>query len=260
MLDFQFNQVCEKLANQNPRIKVDKLEIQESNLESSSDEKRYDMIISNFSLQTNENLEEALKGLKTRIEADGALLGVIPGSDTLNELRKSIFMADNERNGGFEEKLLKLQDPQSFGSLLQKVDYSFASIFVDQISMQFPNVYELLDKLNNWGMGNINSELAQPCSENLLLAICAIYSTFFNNKKDPLKIDATFQLLRFIGYQNAPGQTIRKKKEFTVTSFKEFAQNNKNDPEFEGIKFGVITEEDGARDIPISKENEKQNK
>ena len=242
------NQLLELLKTENMSTKIETMKIEEHELFENIKQEKYDLIISNFSLQSNESIEESLESVKKCLYPDGVILGVVPGAQTLRQLRNCYYMADNERNGGFEERMVKTPGVESFGNLLHKQEWQMASVYLETVKMKFENSYELLEAIKNWGLGDISFEKSGRFSEDFFLAVCAIYSSFFNNKETNEKVDVDFELLKFIGYKVKEGQIIKKKKEFTIVSFKDFVEMDEGDEDGE-IKFGFITETDGLKEI-----------
>lgn len=215
------------------------------NIDSEGGKGKYDAIVTCFNLQTNDHIEQAFGNLMEVLAEDGVLLGIMPGAESLKQLRNAFYIAENERFGGFEERMLALPTASSLGNTLNKFEYQMTSIHSEKTKLLFNNSYELIDAIKNWGMGNIAVDAPQRHSRDLFLAVCAFYSSFYDSKDFKGKVEADFEVFRFIGYKPKAGQIGRPKKTFTVTSFKDYVDSNAGNNEFSDVKFGYITENEG---------------
>jgi len=221
----------------------------------SEDQFKFHLVVSNFNLQTNGSLEKALKGVSNSLAPDGAFVGIVPGVDTLRQLRNCFYMAENERFGGFEERMVVLPEPASFGNLLNKIEFQMASISTEKVTLQFENAMDVISSIKEWGMGGISVESPARTSRHFFEAVSAIYSSFYDSKVHRGKVDADFQLLKFIGYKQAEGQISKPRREFSVVTFKDFLEEHDFGEEGESIKFGFITGEGTMQEVPVQRKS-----
>lgn len=63
---------------------------------------------------------------------DGALIGCIMGSDTLQELRIAYTLAENERYGGVSQHVSPFVSITEMGNLISRCNYTIPTIFSDK--------------------------------------------------------------------------------------------------------------------------------
>ncbi len=220
--------------------------IDEEDLEMQEDEDHvgdFDAVLSNFSLHLNNNIDYALAGILSNLRPDGVFMGTVPGSKTLSQLRNAIYMAENERYGGSSQHVLKFPEANYFGNSLNRHKFGMSSVTTSMMNVAFNDIFELMEALQNWGLGNCLKERTTHYQQDLFLASAAIYQTFYKSKVNAGKIDAEFETLSFIGYKSAPNQFKKASKDFTLGGFKDFIDNDPDQETKDRVKFGSITEE-----------------
>lgn len=259
LLDFYKSKI-EQLKNETgAKFDVRTQVMDEESLESTSEEtspQHVDAIISSFSLHLNNDIDSALIKLQSNLRQDGVLLGTIPGSKTLSQLRNAFYMAENERYGGYSQHVHKFPEANFFSNSLNRHKYSMASLATSTLDLQFDDIYELMGALQDWGLGNALKDSASGYQKSLFLAAAAIHQTFYKSKGQSNKISAEFEILSFIGYRPAPNQTKRAMKSFTIESFKEFLDEDLDEEMKKRVKFGSITEDN--LDIDFNEPNDKK--
>lgn len=206
-------------------------------------EESFDMVVSCNNLHFNNEMENSLTHLLEMLVDDGCLIGSVPGSETLNELRNVFYIVENERFGGYSQRLLKFPDGTFFSNSINRLGYRMCAVHSHSEEITFGNIFELMYGLKDNGLGKCISNSDSIISKDLFLAASAVYDNLYYPKGDRSKIKATFQHLVFIGYKQKEGQVKRTKKTLNMDEFKDYL---KQDPEIiDKVKFGTITEEEG---------------
>lgn len=167
-------------------------------------EQSIDAIVSNLALHWVNDLPGALIQIRRSLVPDGPFLGTMFGGDTLFELRTSLQLAENERHGGLGLRVSPMTDVKDVGSLLNRAGFKLTTIDVDDIVVDYPDIFALMTDLQQ--MGESNAILARsggPISRDTLMAAQAIYQKLHGNEDG--SIPATFHIIYMIGW--APGQT-----------------------------------------------------
>lgn len=81
------------------------------------------------------------------LKNDGAFIGAMFGGDTLYELRCSLQLAEIERRGGLAPHISPFADVRDVGNLLTQAGYTLATIDLDDIVVNYPSMFELLQDL-----------------------------------------------------------------------------------------------------------------
>jgi NADH dehydrogenase [ubiquinone] 1 alpha subcomplex assembly factor 5 len=165
-------------------------------------EKSIDAIVSNLALHWVNDLPGALIQIRRSLVPDGAFLGSMFGGDTLFELRTSLQLAESERHGGIAPRVSPMTDVKDVGSLLNRAGFKLTTIDVEDIVVDYPDLFSLLADLHAMGESNaVFARPAGPISRDTLLAAQAIYRELHGNPDGTLP--ATFSVLFMIGW--APG-------------------------------------------------------
>lgn len=165
----------------------------------------FDAVLSSLSLHWINDLPSVLAQINHILKPDAPFLGVMLGGDTLYELRTSLQLADLERRGGVSTHTSPLADVRDVGGLLQKADFNLLTVDVDDIIIDYPDIFALMQDLQ--AMGESNAVLGREAGairREVLAAGDAIYKQLHGNEDGT--IPATFRLIYMIGWKRSPTQ------------------------------------------------------
>lgn len=168
------------------------------------DESTFDLVISNLSLHWVNDLPGVLYQINRCLKEDGAFVGAIFGSDTLYELRCSLQLAEIEREGGFGQHVSPFTEMRDVGSLLQRANLNLTTVDFDEIIIDYPSMFELMEDLKGMGENNCTWKRKMILQRETMLAASAIYKEMYGNEDG--SIPATFQVLYMIGWKKGRGQ------------------------------------------------------
>lgn len=207
-----------------------------------NEEKGFDMVVSYNNLQFNTEMEMSLINILDNLIEDGCFLGCLPGSDTLSELRNVFYIVENERFGGYSQRVLKFPDATFFSNSLGRIGYRMSAVHSKFDEILFSDIFDLMHELQDKGLSQCLLNSDSRISKDLFIASSAVYKNLYYPKFDRSKIKATLQNLVFIGYKQKEGQTYRIRQTVNIKDFKEYIEN---DPEIKDrVKFGTISEDD----------------
>jgi NADH dehydrogenase [ubiquinone] 1 alpha subcomplex assembly factor 5 len=109
--------------------------------------------------------------IKEALASDGVFIGAILGGDTLFELRTSLQLAETEREGGISPHVSPMAgtlhlpptkyrlltasaDPRDMSNLMSRAGFTLLTVDVDEVSIGYPSMWELLDDLRDMGENN----------------------------------------------------------------------------------------------------------
>lgn len=165
----------------------------------------FDLVLSNLSLHWVNDLPGVLAQINQVLRADCPFIGAMLGGDTLFELRTSLQLAEQERRGGISPRVSPLADVRDVGGLLQKAGFKMLTVDVDDIVVDYPSTFELMQDLQL--MGESNAVLGREMGaigKDVLLANEAIYRELHGNEDG--SIPATFRIIYMIGWHDSPDQ------------------------------------------------------
>jgi len=128
-------------------------------------------ILSSLSLHWVNDLPGALIQIHHALRPDGLFLAAMFGGDTLFELRTSLQVAELERGGGLSPRVSPFAEPRDIANLLTRAGFVLTTVDVDEIVVNYPSMFHLLEDLD--AMGESNAILAS-CSRKRR-RVCSCY-------------------------------------------------------------------------------------
>ncbi|CAI7571364.1 unnamed protein product [Penicillium pancosmium] len=166
----------------------------------------FDAVLSSLSIHWINDLPALLNQINTMLKPDAPFIAAMFGGDTLYELRGSLQLADMERRGGVSPHVSPLADVKDVGSLLNRAGFKMLTVDVEDIVVEFPDTFALMQDLQAMGESNaILHREAGPLSREVLLANEAIYRSLHMEDGAP-GIPATFRLIYMIGWKEDKNQ------------------------------------------------------
>lgn len=157
------------------------------------------------------------------LKPDAPFLGAMLGGDTLYELRTSLQLAELDRRGGVATHTSPLADVRDVGGLLQKAGFNLLTVDVDDIVVDYPDVFALMKDLQAMGESNaVVSREPGPIRRDVLLAAEGIYRELHGNEDGTLP--ATFRVIYMIGWKNGPDQAKPLERGTGMFSIKDFLE------------------------------------
>jgi NADH dehydrogenase [ubiquinone] 1 alpha subcomplex assembly factor 5 len=167
----------------------------------------FDAVLSSLSLHWINDLPSALASINNILKPDAPLIAAMFGGDTLFELRSSLQVADLERRGGVTPHISPLADVRDIGGLLNRAGFKLLTVDVDDIIVEYPNTFILMQDIQAMGEGNaILKSIGGPISRDVLLANEAIYRELHCKDEGKDRIPATFRVIYMIGWKESPKQ------------------------------------------------------
>jgi NADH dehydrogenase [ubiquinone] 1 alpha subcomplex assembly factor 5 len=194
------------------------------------DANTFDAVLSSLSMHWINDLPSVLAQVNHILKPDGPFIGVMMGGDSLYELRTSLQLAEQERRGGVATHTSPLADVRDVGGLLQRAGFNLLTVDVDDIVVDFPDVFALMKDLQ--AMGESNAVLSREkgaIQRDVLLAAEGIYRELHGNEDGSLP--ATFRLIYMIGWKPSPKQPEPLERGTGMFSIKDFLEKNKDDKE-----------------------------
>lgn len=172
----------------------------------------FDAVLSSLSMHWINDLPSVLRQLNNILKPDAPLIAAMFGGDSLFELRTSLQLSDMERRGGVTSRTSPLADVRDIGGLLQSAGFKLLTVDVDDIVVDYPSIFELMQDLQ--AMGESNAVLGREeggINRDVLLASDAIYKALHAND-DGETVPATFRMIYLIGWKEGPNQQQPEKR------------------------------------------------
>ncbi|KAG9233457.1 S-adenosyl-L-methionine-dependent methyltransferase [Amylocarpus encephaloides] len=170
------------------------------------EDESFDAVLSSLSMHWINDLPSQLAQINRVLKQDAPFIAAMFGGDTLYELRTSLQLADQERRGGVSTHVSPLADVRDMGGLLQKAGFKMLTVDVDDIIVDYPDTFALMQDLQQMGESNaVLSREKGPIQRDVLLANEGIYRELHGNEDGSLP--ATFRLIYMIGWKEGPNQS-----------------------------------------------------
>merc|ERR1712136_547207 len=109
-----------------------------------------------------------------------------------------------ETEGGFGQHISPFTDLRDVGSLLQRAGLNLTTLDSDDIVIDYPSMFELMEDLKGMGENNSTWHRKTVLNRETMLAASAIYREMYGN--DDGSIPATFRVLYLIGWKKSKDQ------------------------------------------------------
>ena len=165
----------------------------------------FDAVLSSLALHWINDLPSIFAQVNHVLKPDAPLLAAMLGGDTLFELRTALQLASMDRRGGLSPHVSPLANVRDIGGLLTKAGFQLLTVDVDDVAVDYPTSFALMEDLQ--AMGESNAALRRemgPIGRDTLLAAEAIYREMHGNADGTLP--ATFRVIYMIAWKEGTGQ------------------------------------------------------
>ncbi len=114
-----------------------------------------DLIVSAFALHWSNDLPGSLVQINQALRPDGLFLGLLPGPDTLKELRHCLARAESEMLGGISPRIDPFIAVQTAGSLLQRTGFALPVVDTETIIVRYDTATDLMHDLRAMAATNV---------------------------------------------------------------------------------------------------------
>lgn len=136
------------------------------------------------------------------LQADGLFMAVLPGGQTLNELRSSLAQAETQVLGGLSPRVLPMAEIRDLGGLLGRAGLALPVADALPLRASYRDIAHLAQDLRAMGEGNaLAARLRRPAPRALFAAARTIYAEHFPDPAAQGRILATFELIFLTGWK-----------------------------------------------------------
>ena len=161
----------------------------------------FDLVVSCASLHWINDLPGTLVQIYQILKPNGLFLAMLPGGQTLKELRRSFEQAELAASGGISPRISPFVDVRDAGSLLQRAGFAEPVVDSELLTVTYEHPLKLLHDLRNMGEANAMRASRKgftPCSTIMLMA--DTYLREFSDEQ--ARIPATFELVTLTGWKS----------------------------------------------------------
>ncbi|KAG8519846.1 Arginine-hydroxylase NDUFAF5, mitochondrial [Galemys pyrenaicus] len=187
-------------------------------------ENSFDLVVSSLSLHWVNDLPRALEQIHYVLKPDGVFIGAMFGGDTLYELRCSLQLAETEREGGFSPHISPFTAVNDLGHLLGRAGFNTLTVDTDEIQVNYPGMFELMEDLQGMGESNCAWNRKALLHRDTMLAAAAVYGEMYKNEDG--SVPATYQIYYMIGWKYHDSQAQPAERGSATVSFGQLGKIN----------------------------------
>jgi len=116
--------------------------------------KSLDLVVSCMSLHWVNDLPGTFKQVKECLKPDGVFMGAMFGGETLQELRSSLIMAEQEREGGISSHISPFTTLPDVGNLLSGAGFSLTTVDQELFTVNYADAFILMHDLRGMAENN----------------------------------------------------------------------------------------------------------
>lgn len=161
---------------------------------------KYDLIISTGSLHWQNEIPPLLSNFSAALSNPGILLLAVPGLDTLQELRISLQLAENELYNRLAPRISPTIRPPDAAALLHATEgLSMTTVDVERMVLRYANMDVLMKHIRGMGEGNA-LKVREPFLRNDVRELAGrIYNDKFAGEGGG--VEATFDIIHMIAWK-----------------------------------------------------------
>lgn len=160
----------------------------------------FDLAMSAGSLHWINDVPGALTQIRNALKPDGLLLVMLPGAETLKELREALTQAEAELEGGASPRVSPFIDVREAGGLLQRAGFALPVIDTDTLRVSYEDMFGLMRDLRGMGETNALIQRWKNCSRRAtFLRSAEIYRKRFADSEG--RIPATVELVTLTAWK-----------------------------------------------------------
>ena len=162
-------------------------------------EESVDLVVS-ANLHWVNDVPGVLSQIKRILKPDGLFLAILPGGETLTELRQSFEAAELAHSGGISPRVSPFIDIRDGGALLQRAGFALPVADSFKLMLEYENAFSLMQDLRGMGETNALTESRKHFTSRTLMAgMAAYYAAHFSGEDG--RIPATIELLVLTGWR-----------------------------------------------------------
>lgn len=164
-----------------------------------------DAIICLLNLHWVNDLPGALAQMHHALKPDGLFFAILPGGESLRELRHILAQTEAAHHGGAAARVSPFIDVRDAGALLQRAGFALPVADSEILTITYDNLFDLLADIRSCGESNMLQQQAQHfLGKDFFAQAAATYAQQYTNPEG--RITATFEFITMSGWKPAANQ------------------------------------------------------
>lgn len=168
-------------------------------------ENSIDAVVSVFSLHWVNDLPGLLTQIRRALKPDGLFMAILPGGESLRELRQVLTQVESALLGGITPRIAPFLDVRDGGALLQRAGFALPVADSETLTITYDNLFVLLHELRGAGESNaLSAQRLHFTPRQLFVHAAARYQQDYADSEG--RIPATVELITLTGWKPAATQ------------------------------------------------------
>ena len=164
-----------------------------------------DAVVSLLTLHWVNDLPGCLAQIRQALRPDGLFMAMLPGGETLQELRASFAAVESRRQGGLTPRVAPLIDVRDGGALLQRAGFALPVADSEKITITYPHLFALMADLRGTAQTNmLRGQVQHFTARGLLNEVAQHYAEHYGEGEGGIR--ATIELVTLTGWKPAATQ------------------------------------------------------
>ncbi|OYW14405.1 MAG: hypothetical protein B7X02_00120 [Rhodospirillales bacterium 12-54-5] len=164
-----------------------------------------DAVVSVGTLHWVNDLPGTLAQIYRMLKPDGLFLAILPGTETLRELRQVFAETDAARYDGISPRISPFLDIRDAGALLQRAGFALPVADSDLLTISYENLFALMHDLRGAAQQNmLQKPLQHFTPRRWFMDAANRYAEIFSDSEN--RISATVELITMTGWKPAENQ------------------------------------------------------
>lgn len=160
----------------------------------------FDLVLSVFSLHWVNDLPGTLIQIFRCLKPGGLLLAMLPGGQTLKELRDAFEVAEMKLTGGISPRVSPYIDVKDAGSLLQRAGFALPVTDSEILTINYETPLKLMSDLRGMGEANaLTSSIRHFTGRDILFAALDHYQRTYLQPTG--RVSATFEVVTMTAWK-----------------------------------------------------------
>lgn len=181
-------------------------------------ENTLDAVVSNLALHTVNDLPGMFIQIRRALKPDGLFLAIMPGAETLRELRQVLADAETATRGGIAPRVAPFLEVRDAGNLLSRAGFALPVVDSTHMTVGYKTMFALLQELRGAGEANMLAERPKHFTPHrVFMEAAARYAAQHTDEEGD--VIATAELIMLTAWKPAASQQQPAKRGSGKTSF-----------------------------------------
>jgi NADH dehydrogenase [ubiquinone] 1 alpha subcomplex assembly factor 5 len=168
-------------------------------------ENSFDAVIFLLTLQWVNDLPGTLAQIRRILKPDGLFFAILPGGESLRELRSVLAHVEAARSGGISPRVAPFLDVRDGGALLQRAGFALPVADSEIFDVSYENLFTLMRDLRDAGEVNmLRSQVQHFTPRGFFADAAAHYAAQHSDGEN--RIRATVEFITLTGWKPAANQ------------------------------------------------------